>query len=77
MSAVFQGTDWDVHLVRQVLVRAGRPLPATTIQTRADLCHERTYAALVRMYSGDAVRVLIDVSNQDQGREWELMNAPT
>ncbi len=76
MSAVFDVTDWDVHLVRQVLVRAGRPLAATTIQARADLCHERTYAALARMESLEAVRILVDGRDQDHGREWELMNAP-
>ena len=76
MSAVFDITDWDVHLVRQVLVRAGRPLAATTIQARADLCHERTYAALVRMESGDAVRVVPLKGGMHAGREWELMNAP-
>lgn len=73
MSAVFAGTDWDVHLVRQVMVRAGRPLPATTIRARAELCHERTYAALVRMHDSEAARITINGNDRDHDRAWELM----
>jgi hypothetical protein len=73
MSPVFDATERDVHLVRRVLTRARGPLSAATIQARADLCHERTYAALVRMHDTDAARITIDGNNQDHGRAWELM----
>jgi|GEM_PF-4723403 len=76
MNATVDVADWDVHRVRQVLSSAGRPLSAGEIRHRAGLSHERTYASLVRMYSGDAVRIVVDGCNQDHGREWELLNAP-
>jgi hypothetical protein len=37
MTAAFDAAAWDVHLVRQVLTRAGQALPAKTIQARTDL----------------------------------------
>lgn len=76
MNASVDIVDWDVHRVRQVLVRAGRPLAATTIQAQANLCHERAYAALVRMESAETVRIVGLNGGLCAGREWELMNAP-
>ena len=71
MSAAFSGVDWEVHLVRRVLARAGKSLPAKAIQAQAELCLESTYAALAHMHASEAVRV-IKVKGPRQGREWEL-----
>jgi hypothetical protein len=76
MNAAFDVVDWDVHLVRQVLARAGKPLSAKTIQAQADLCLESTYAALVRMHESEAVRIVGLKGGMQAGRKWELMNAP-
>ena len=74
MTAAFDAADWDVHLVRQVLTRAGQALSAKTIQARTDLCWESTYAALLRMHACDAVRI-ISVGRRRSVRAWELLRA--
>lgn len=71
MTAAFDAAAWDVHLVRQVLTRAGQALPAQTIQARTDLCWESTYAALLRMHACDAVRII----SRRSVRAWEPMSA--